>query len=149
MRAILENFKSNSVDAVVLDLTRNGGGSLPEAVSCTGLFIDKGPVVQVKGSDGDVMMYEDEDKGVAWDGPLVVMTSKFSASASEIFAGAIKDYNRGIVVGDPTTHGKGTVQTLLDVGDFSFGDSTKKYGALKLLSSNSIFPTAAVLSEKG
>jgi carboxyl-terminal processing protease len=132
MAAILKDFNDQKVDVVVLDLSRNGGGSLPEAVSCTGLFIDRGPVVQVKDSDGQIMQLEDEDAGVAWDGPLVVMTSKLSASASEIFAGAIKDYNRGLVVGDPTTHGKGTVQTLLDVGQVYFQNAARPYGALKL-----------------
>ena len=132
MAAILKDFNDQKVDVVVLDLSRNGGGSLPEAVSCTGLFIDKGSVVQVKDSDGQVMQLEDEDAGVAWDGPLVVMTSKLSASASEIFAGAIKDYNRGLVVGDPATHGKGTVQTLLDVGQVYFQNAARPYGALKL-----------------
>jgi len=132
MAAILQRFNDAKVDVVVLDLSRNGGGSLPEAVSCTGLFIDKGPVVQVKDSNGQVTPLEDEDPGVAWSGPLVVMTSQLSASASEIFAGAIKDYNRGLVVGDPTTHGKGTVQTLLDVGQVYFQNAARPYGALKL-----------------
>ncbi len=117
---------------VVLDLSRNGGGSLQEAITCTGLFIDKGPVVQVKDFNGEVAPYDDEEPGVAWDGPLVIMTSKMSASASEIFAGAIKDYGRGIVVGDPTTHGKGTVQTLIDVGQQIFRNAAKSYGALKM-----------------
>ncbi len=129
---ILKDFKSKGVDAVVLDLSRNGGGSLTEAIDCTGLFIDRGPVVQVKDSKGDVHPYDDEKRGVAWDGPLVVMTSKMSASASEIFAGAIKDYGRGLVVGDPTTHGKGTVQTLLDIGEVFFKNAGNRYGALKL-----------------
>ncbi len=132
VQVILEGFQQSNVDAVVLDLSRNGGGSLQEAISCTGLFIDKGPVVQVKNFNGDVMPYEDETRGVSWDGPLVIMTSKMSASASEIFAGAIKDYGRGIVVGDPATHGKGTVQTLVDLGEQIFRNPAKSYGALKL-----------------
>ncbi len=132
VQVILEGFQQSNVDAVVLDLSRNGGGSLQEAITCTGLFIDKGPVVQVKNFNGEVMPYEDETKGVSWDGPLVIMTSKMSASASEIFAGAIKNYGRGIVVGDPTTHGKGTVQTLVDLGEQIFRNSAKQYGALKL-----------------
>ncbi len=132
VRVILDGFQQSNVDAVVLDLSRNGGGSLQEAITCTGLFIDKGLVVQVKNFNGEVMPYEDEDRGVSWDGPLVIITSKMSASASEIFAGAIKDYGRGIVVGDPTTHGKGTVQTLIDVGEAIFRNSAKPYGALKL-----------------
>ncbi len=130
---ILKKFKESGVDAVVLDLSRNGGGSLSEAIGSTGLFIERGPVVQVKDSEGRAVTYEDEDRSVSWDGPLVVMTSTMSASASEIFAGAIKDYDRGIVVGDPTTHGKGTVQQLEDVAEVLFGrNSAKSYGALKV-----------------
>ncbi len=113
---ILMDFKEQQVDAVVLDLSRNGGGSLSEAINLTGLFIDQGPVVQIKNMRGDVEVYDDVDAGILWNGPLVVMTSKESASASEILAGAIQDYHRGLIVGDPTTHGKGTVQSLLDLG---------------------------------
>ena len=115
MQRILDDFNAKGVDAVILDLRRNGGGSLIEAISLTGLFIDEGPVVQVKDSNGRVQHYDDLDRGVAWAGPLVVLQSKFSASASEIFAGAIQDYGRGIVIGDKTSHGKGTVQQLMDV----------------------------------
>lgn len=113
---LLAEFRAKQVDAVIMDLRNNGGGSLPEAVHLTGLFIDQGPVVQVKDKDNVVDKHDDTDRGTAWDGPLVVMVNKFSASASEIFAGAIQDYGRGIVVGDKTTHGKGTVQSLLDLG---------------------------------
>ncbi|MBI1247218.1 tail-specific protease [bacterium] len=113
---LLDNFNRNGVEAVVLDLRRNGGGSLTEAIDLTGLFIDEGPVVQVKDSDNNVHAYKDVNPGLMWEGPLVVLTSKMSASASEILAGAIQDYGRGIVVGDVQTHGKGTVQTLLDLG---------------------------------
>ncbi|MEM1069781.1 MAG: carboxy terminal-processing peptidase [Planctomycetota bacterium] len=132
VRRILDEFNEEDVDGVVLDLSKNGGGSLTEAINLTGLFIDRGPVVQVKNSDGSVQQYADEESGTTWDGPLVVMTSKFSASASEIFAGAIKDYGRGIVVGDPTTHGKGTVQTLMDLGRQFFRNRRENYGALKV-----------------
>lgn len=129
---ILADFREKQVDAVVLDLSSNGGGSLTEAINLTGLFIDQGPVVQVKDADGAIEVYSDEDSGVAWDGPLVVVTSKFSASASEILAGAIKDYRRGLIVGDPMTHGKGTVQTLLDLDrEIAFGNSNE-LGALKV-----------------
>lgn len=128
---ILSDFRQESVDAVVLDLSRNGGGSLTEAINLTGLFIDRGPVVQVKNLDSRVQQYDDEQSGVAWSGPLIVMTSKESASASEILAGAIQDYRRGIIVGDPTTHGKGTVQTLVDIGQQLFGGQGDM-GALKL-----------------
>jgi len=132
VRKILDGFRAENVDGVVLDLSKNGGGSLTEAISLTGLFIDQGPVVQVKDSNGLVNAYDDEEAGVAWAGPLVVMTSKFSASASEILAGAIKDYRRGVVVGDPTTHGKGTVQTLMDLGREVFRNDRMNLGALKV-----------------
>ena len=132
VRKILSKFRDEGVDGVVLDLSRNGGGSLTEAINLTGLFIDRGTVVQVKDSGGHIQQYADEEGGVSWNGPLVVLTSKFSASASEIFAGAIKDYGRGIVVGDPATHGKGTVQTLMDVGEKLFMNRRQKYGALKV-----------------
>ncbi len=132
VRNIIEDFKAKGVDGVVLDLSKNGGGSLTEAINLTGLFIDRGPVVQVKDSNGQVQQYADDESGTSWDGPLVVLTSKFSASASEIFAGAIQDYKRGIVVGDPATHGKGTVQTLMDIGQQLFRNKRQNYGALKV-----------------
>lgn len=133
VRRLLDEFNSQDVDVVIMDLRFNGGGSLTEAVSMTGLFIDRGPVVQVKGVDGRTQPYDDRDAGMVWDGPLVVLTNKFSASASEIFAGAVQDYGRGIVVGDHATHGKGTVQQLFDVGNllFQFANQ-KKWGALKM-----------------
>ena len=133
-KRLLDEFRQKGVDCVALDLRSNGGGSLPEAIKLTGLFIDKGPVVQIKDSDKQVRPYDDVDAGVAWDGPLVVLTSKFSASASEILAGAIQDYRRGLVVGDKSTHGKGTVQTLLDVGQTLFArfDNRPKLGAIKV-----------------
>ena len=135
---LLQDFKRDGVDAVVINLRQNGGGSLTEAVKLTGLFIDQGPVVQVKGPDGRVQPYHDLDRGMMWDGPLIVMVSKFSASASEIFAGAIQDYRRGLVVGDQATHGKGTVQQLFDLATWVFKSPNNanaakyKYGALKL-----------------
>ncbi|MCA9137369.1 MAG: carboxy terminal-processing peptidase [Planctomycetales bacterium] len=132
VRNILMDFKAQGVEGVVIDLSRNGGGSLTEAINLTGLFINRGPVVQVKDSEGQIQQYNDEEVGTVWSGPLVVQTSKFSASASEIFAGAIKDYNRGIIVGDPATHGKGTVQTLMDLGERLFLTQRANYGALKV-----------------
>jgi len=133
VRKILDEFKEQKVDAVVLDLRRNGGGSLTEAINLTGLFIDEGPVVQVKDSGGRIQAYNDLERGMAWDGPLVVLTSKFSASASEILAGAIQDYGRGLIVGDEATHGKGTVQSLLDLGDQLFRIANPpNLGALKI-----------------
>ena len=117
VRRILQDFNDKHVEAVVLNLRENGGGSLTEAINLTGLFIDEGPVVQVKDSEGRVQSYNDLEPGMAWDGPLVVLTSKFSASASEILAGCIQDYHRGLIIGDESTHGKGTVQSLLDLGN--------------------------------
>ncbi|MBI3464758.1 MAG: carboxy terminal-processing peptidase [Planctomycetes bacterium] len=132
VREILDGFREQQIDAVILDLRQNGGGSLTEAIGLTGLFIDQGPIVQVKDSDGHVEHYDDTERGTAWDGPLVVLTSKLSASASEILAGAIQDYGRGLIVGDQATHGKGTVQSLLDLGQRIFGQNAPKLGALKI-----------------
>ncbi len=135
VRKILEGFNKQGVDAVILDLRRNGGGSLQEAINLTGLFIESGPVVQVKGLNGSVQAYDDTDASILWTGPLVVMTSKFSASASEILAGAIQDYGRGLIIGDRATHGKGTVQSLLDLAAVVFDgmrNPPTSYGALKI-----------------
>ncbi|OHB76699.1 MAG: tail-specific protease [Planctomycetes bacterium RBG_16_64_10] len=133
VRVLLDDFRQKQVDAVVMDLRGNGGGSLTEAINLTGLFIDAGPVVQVKGLDGRVQPYLDDDPGMAWSGPLVVLIDKFSASASEIFAGAVQDYGRGLVVGDHSTHGKGTVQQLFDLGKALFRNpNAPNYGALKM-----------------
>ena len=133
-KRLIEEFKQKGVDCVVLDLRNNGGGSLPESISLTGLFIDTGPVVQIKDADKRVQQYDDVDPGVSWDGPLVVLTNKFSASASEIVAGAIQDYRRGLVIGDKATHGKGTVQSLLDLGRQLFQrlPNAPSLGAIKI-----------------
>jgi carboxyl-terminal processing protease len=109
---LLNKFKREHVNGVILDLRRNGGGSLEEAIRLTGLFIKDGPVVQVRWSDGTVRVEEDEDPSVAYEGPMIVLTSRFSASASEIVAGALQDYGRALIVGDKSTFGKGTVQNL-------------------------------------
>jgi carboxyl-terminal processing protease len=113
---LLRRLKEEKVSGVILDLRHNGGGSLEEAINLTGLFIKEGPVVQVKDTDGHISVDRDTDSDILYDGPLVVMTSRFSASASEILAGALQDYGRALIVGDSSTHGKGTVQTLLKVG---------------------------------
>jgi carboxyl-terminal processing protease len=128
--AILRDFGAQRVDVVVLDLRNNGGGLLNEATALTGLFLDTGNVVQVQGQSGEVLRHDDDDPGAAWTGPLVVLINRFSASASEIVAGAIADQGRGIVVGDTSTHGKGTVQTVIDLAE-----TTRRRGvagALKL-----------------
>jgi len=114
VRRLIDELKTQNIDGLVIDLRDNGGGSLQEATELTGLFIDKGPVVQIRSSGGALEVAEDMDAGAAWDGPLVVLVNRFSASASEIFAGAIQDYRRGLVVGT-TTYGKGTVQNLFDL----------------------------------
>lgn len=109
------NLRKKGVDALIVDLRNNGGGSLEESIHLAGLFFDKGPVVQVKAPNGETEAYSDRDGQTYYDGPLVVMINRHSASASEIFAGAIQDYGRGIIVGDSHTFGKGTVQNLNDV----------------------------------
>jgi carboxyl-terminal processing protease len=116
VKKVLDDFRNQGgVDVVVVDLRWNGGGALTEAIDVSGLFIDEGPVVQVKEQNGDVKPYNDLHAGAAYSGPLVVICNRLSASASEIFAGVIKDYGRGIVIGDQTTHGKGTVQNVMPV----------------------------------
>lgn len=127
---LLARFKAQDLDGVVLDLRNNGGGSLDEAVDLTGLFIDKGPVVQVRESGGRVAVNADRKAGVAWDGPLAVLINRASASASEIFAGAIQDYGRGLVVGD-TSFGKGTVQNIVDLDRWP-ANETARFGQVKL-----------------
>jgi carboxyl-terminal processing protease len=128
-RLLLE-LKAAQVDGVLLDLRNNGGGSLAEAVALTGLFIDSGPVVQVRQSSGNVTVETDRNPGVAWDGPLAVLVNRASASASEIFAAAVQDYGRGVIIGEPT-YGKGTVQNLVDL-DFWARSETPALGQLKL-----------------
>src|SRR3546814_3372243 len=111
---LLAQFRAQKVDGVVMDLRNNGGGSLTEAVELTGLFIDTGPVVQVREAAGRVSVEDDDDAGVAWSGPLAVLVNRASASASEIFAAALQDYGRGLIIGEPT-FGKGTVQNPVDL----------------------------------
>lgn len=115
VQKLLQKFKEVRVDGVILDLRRNGGGLLTEAISLTGLFIKEGPVVQVKNSDGSIRVDSDEDPSIAWGGPLIVLTSRGSASASEILAGALQDYGRALIVGDSSTFGKGTVQAMIQL----------------------------------
>lgn len=150
-----KNFKSSSADmlreieavkkagaqVVVLDLRNNGGGSLDEAVTISGLVINSGPMVQIRGSNGTNTLLEDKDSGVAWAGPLAVMINRQSASASEIFAGAIQDYKRGLIIGDTHTFGKGTVQNLNDVSD--------KLGAIKVTISKFYRPSGSSTQLRG
>ncbi len=119
---LITELKAEKVDGIVIDLRNNGGGSLAEAVELTGLFVDTGPVVQVKDARSRVQVQSDTVSGTDWDGPLAVLVNRASASASEIFAAAIQDYGRGLVIGEPT-FGKGTVQNLLDLNMFTSGEA--------------------------
>ncbi len=144
---LLAKFKQQGVDGVVMDLRNNGGGSLAEAVELTGLFIDQGPVVQVRESGGRVSVEKDRKPGVAWDGPLAVLVNRGSASASEIFAGAIQDYGRGIIVGEPT-FGKGTVQNLVDLDRWP-ANETARFGQVKLTIAQFFLPGGSSTQNKG
>lgn len=130
----IEKLNTEGIDGLIIDLRNNGGGSLPEAVRMAGLFFPKGPVVQIKTKEGSPMILDDTDPKTQYGGPLVVMTNYSSASASEIFAAAIQDYGRGIIVGSPSTWGKGTVQRVTDLDEYvndKFND-VKPLGALSL-----------------
>lgn len=127
---VLEGFQKQGVEGVVVDLRGNGGGSLDEAIGLTGLFIDKGPVVQIKSVQDKIEVMGDGTAGRAWSGPLAVLVDRNSASASEIFAAAIQDYGRGLVIGE-TTYGKGTVQTVVGLDDFA-GVPGARLGQVKL-----------------
>jgi carboxyl-terminal processing protease len=127
---LLDELKKEKVDGVLIDLRNNGGGSLTEAIDLTGLFIGKGPVVQQRDAQGDVTVWSNTKTGVAWGGPLGVLIDRGSASASEIFAAAIQDYGRGLVIGEPS-FGKGTVQTMIDLDRIAKNDQPK-FGELKL-----------------
>ena len=131
VKRFIDSLKIEKVDGIVIDLRDNGGGSLTEAIDLTGLFIPKGPVVQVKESTGETEVYADKDGGsVVYDGPMAVLVNRFSASASEIFAAAIQDYKRGIIVGGQT-FGKGTVQTLIDLNQW-LPKEPEKVGQVKM-----------------
>jgi carboxyl-terminal processing protease len=130
VRKLIKELKDEKVDGIIIDLRNNGGGSLDEAVQLTGLFIKDGPVVQVKSSDGKIDVDSDPDPHIVYDGPLAVLVNRFSASASEIFTGAIQNYERGIIVGEQT-YGKGSVQNLIDLSRL-IGSSGDKFGQVKL-----------------
>ena len=131
VRKLINEMKAEGIEGLVVDLRNNGGGSLLEATTLTGLFIDEGPVVQVRNSSGRISTEEDTDPGMAWDGPLAVLVNRYSASASEIFAAAIQDYGRGLIIGE-TTFGKGTVQNLVDLDDYAPSGDAGKMGQLKI-----------------
>lgn len=125
-------LENEGAKGIILDLRNNGGGSLADAIDMGGLFIDKGPIVQVKEPGGNVQAYQDENPGVVYSGPLVIMTNAYSASASEILAAAMQDYKRAIIVGSKSTFGKGTVQTFMPIGGGSSKEFPSGFGQLKV-----------------
>ncbi len=135
LRNELKKQRNENTAGLILDLRNNGGGSLSDAVSVTGLFIKTGPVVQIRSGAGKIRVMSDDDRSVEYDGPMIVLVNRFSASASEIVAGALQDYGRALIVGDEHTHGKGTVQALLDLDRFVNLRGMDKYmplGAVKV-----------------
>jgi len=127
----IDRMKKAGVDGIVMDVRDNGGGSLKTVVDIAGLFIDQGPIVQVKSAGKKKEVLSDKDPRIQWDGPLVVMVNSFSASASEILAAAIQDYKRGVIIGSTQTYGKGTVQNVIDLNQFVRNNSLGDLGALK------------------
>jgi carboxyl-terminal processing protease len=148
---LIEQLKAQGVQGITLDLRRNGGGFLAEAIELAGLFIAKGPVVQVKNFSGEIHVDGDKDARIAYAGPLAVLTDRFSASASEIVAGALQNYGRAIVVGDSSTHGKGTVQQVVEMRQLnrSFAFSPQKTGAVKFTIQKYYLPSGASTQLKG
>lgn len=151
---LIEELKKHDINGLVLDLRRNGGGLLDEAISLTGLFIGKGPVVQVRDQNGNVKVRSSTQKTPAYTGPLIVLTSRNSASASEIVAGALQNYNRAIIVGDKSTHGKGTVQAVVELARFmppiTFGGNRNaRAGALKLTIQKFYLPNGHSTQNRG
>lgn len=128
----LINLKNKGINGLILDLRNNGGGSLKTVVDITGLFIEKGPVVQVKSIGGRKEILSDNDSSILWDGPIVVLVNEFSASASEILAAALQDYNRAIVLGSKQTYGKGTVQNVVDLNNVISGNTYGDLGSIKI-----------------
>ena len=125
-------LKNENVSGIIMDLRGNGGGSLKTAVDITGFFIDQGPVVQVKSIGGRKEVLKDQDSSIIWDGPLIILVNEFSASASEILAAALQDYNRAIIIGSKQTYGKGTVQNLLSLNQFISGNTHGELGSILL-----------------
>ena len=130
-KEILE-LKNKDINGLILDLRNNGGGSLKTVVDITGFFIEKGPVVQVKSIGGRKEILKDNDPSIIWDGPLVILVNEFSASASEILAAALQDYNRAIILGSKQTYGKGTVQNIIDLNNVISGNTYGDLGSLKI-----------------
>lgn len=148
---LVHKLTGAGAQAIVLDLRMNGGGLLDEAIEMTGLFIQRGPVVQVKEPYGRVQAKADRNPKVAYSGPLAVLTSRYSASASEIVAGALQNYGRAIIIGNDSTHGKGTVQTVISLEDYVFNrvNSDEKAGATKLTVQKFYLPNGFSTQRKG
>jgi carboxyl-terminal processing protease len=148
---LIGKLQQQGIKALVIDLRRNGGGLLSEAVDLTGLFIKQGPVVQVKDSLGHLTVDSDNDPAIAYAGPLTVLTSRFSASASEIFAGALQNYGRAVIIGDSTTHGKGTVQAVLEMKNYlpRLSQNIEHTGAAKLTVQKFYLPNGSSTQKKG
>ena len=150
IKELISKLKEAGVQGIILDLRHNGGGLLSEAVKLSGLFIPTGPVVQVKDTTGRVKKHVDRDPKTAWDGPLVVLVSRFSASASEIVAGALQDHNRAIILGESSTHGKGTVQAIFQVEQpFMFDFGSPKRSAAKITIQKFYLPSGRSTQNKG
>ncbi len=151
VRKEVKKLKENGAEGIIIDLRGNGGGSLKDVVKIAGLFIESGPVVQVKASRGEPRILRDKDKAIQFDKPITVMVNNFSASASEIFAAAIQDYNRGLVVGSRSTYGKGTVQRLVDLDRFvpDNKQELKPLGSLKLTTQKFYRITGAATQLRG
>jgi carboxyl-terminal processing protease len=146
VKKLIKELQGEGVQGIAIDLRNNGGGSLQEAISLTGLFIKNGPVVQVKSSNNRVEVLTDDDAEIAYTGPLVVLINRFSASASEIFAGAIQDYHRGVIVGE-STYGKGTVQQVIPLARFL--EQSDDVGSLKLTLQKFYRATGSSTQHKG
>jgi carboxyl-terminal processing protease len=152
VETLLKKLNQSQVDGVILDLRKNGGGLLDEAVTLTGLFIDQGPVVQVRDNKGTVIQRTDDNPGALYQGPLLVLTGRRSASASEIAAGALQNYGRALVVGEKSTHGKGTVQAVVELGRFLKQASEKaqpQAGAVKLTIQKFYLPNGHSTQNRG
>jgi len=148
---LIGKLQQQGIKALVIDLRRNGGGLLSEAVDLTGLFISQGPVVQVRDSLGHLTVDSDNNTAVTYAGPLAILTSRFSASASEIFAGALQNYGRAVIIGDSTTHGKGTVQAVLEMKNYlpRLSQNVDHTGAAKLTVQKFYLPNGSSTQKKG
>ncbi len=147
---LIGKLKQQNVDGIILDLRRNAGGLLPEVIALTGSFIPQGPILQVQDSHREISEHLDEDPSIAYDGPLAILVTRNSASGSEILAGALKNYQRALIIGDPATHGKGTVQVVLELGrTFYSGLSTSKMGADKITIQKWYLPDGNSIQVKG